>query len=186
MELALVLGVAYLLGSVPSAYLVVRRLTGEDIRRIGSGNPGTMNVRDHIGFKSALLVGALDIGKGAAAVALAYYAGLGEVAAVLAGLAAVSGHLWPIFLRLRGGNGTGPTVGAILVLLPAPGLIASCIAFVVWRVGGSRRLGGLTGLLSVIPIAYVLDAPQTPMVGVAALVALLFVKLWRVEGVAIA
>ncbi|MYE45984.1 MAG: glycerol-3-phosphate acyltransferase, partial [Chloroflexi bacterium] len=67
MELALVLGAAYFLGSVPSAYLVVRRLTGEDIRRIGSGNPGTMNVRDHVGFKTAVLVGALDIGKGAAA-----------------------------------------------------------------------------------------------------------------------
>ena len=186
MELALILGAAYLLGSVPSAYLVVRRLTGEDIRRIGSGNPGTMNVRDHVGFKTAVLVGALDIGKGAAAVALAYAVGLGEVEAVLAGLVAVVGHLWPIFLRLDGGNGTGPTVGAILVLLPAPGLIASAVAFIVWRLGGSRRLGGLTGLLSVIPIAYVLEAPQTPMVGVAALVALLFVKLWRVEGVAIA
>ena len=186
MQLALVLGAAYLLGSLPSAYLVVRRLTGEDIRSIGSGNPGTMNVRDNVGFKSALLVGALDVGKGAAAVALAYAVGLTEVAAVLAGFAAVSGHAWPIFLRLHGGNGTGPTVGAILVLLPAAGLIAACVSFIVWRIGGSRRLGGLTGLLSVIPIAYVLDSPQTPMVGVAALVALLFVKLWRVEGVAIA
>lgn len=186
MELALVLGAAYLLGSVPSAYIVVRRLTGEDIRRIGSGNPGTMNVRDHVGFKTALLVGALDIGKGAAAVTTAYAAGFGEVAAVMAGLAAFAGHVWPIFLRLHGGNGTGPTVGAILALLPAPGLIAGVVAFVVWRIAGSRRLGGLTGLLSVIPIAYMLDAHPTPMLGVAGLLALLFAKLWRVEGVAIA
>ncbi len=184
--LFLVLLGAYLLGSIPSSYVIVRLVAGEDIRRIGSGNPGTMNVRDHVGWKPAIVVGALDVGKGAAAVGLAYWAGLGDIEAILAGMMAVAGHDWSIFLRLHGGNGTGATVGALLALLPAPGLIAAVLAFVLWRLGATRRLAGLTGLLSVLPIAYVLDAPQVPMVGVAVLVALLFVKLWRVEGFAVA
>ncbi|MDE2696374.1 MAG: glycerol-3-phosphate acyltransferase [Chloroflexota bacterium] len=184
--LVLVLFGAYLLGSIPSSYVIVRLLTGQDIRRIGSGNPGTMNVRDHVGWKPAIVVGVLDIGKGAAAVGLAYLAGLGDIEAILAGMMAVAGHDWSIFLRLHGGNGTGATVGALLALLPAPGLIAAVLAFVLWRLGASRRLSGLTGLLSVVPIAYVLDAPEIPMIGVTVLVSLLFVKLWRVEGFAVA
>ena len=184
--LVLVLVAAYLLGSIPSSYLIVRSLTGEDIRRIGSGNPGAMNVRDHVGLGPALVVGAADIGKGAAAVWLAYLAGPGGAAAVLAGLMAVAGHDWSIFLRLSGGNGTGATVGAIIGLLPAAGLLGAVLAFVVWRVGATRRLAGLLGLLSVIPIAYVLDAQRTPMAGAALLLVLLFVRLWRVEGFAVA
>ncbi len=184
--LALVLLGAYLLGSIPSSYVIVRLVSGQDIRSIGSGNPGTMNVRDHVGWKPAIVVGAADIGKGAAAVGLAYAAGLGDIEAVLAGMMAVAGHDWSIFLRFHGGNGTGATVGALIALLPAPGLIAAVLAFVLWRLGASRRLAGLTALLSVIPIAYVLDAPPTPMLGVAVLVSLLFVKLWRVEGFAVA
>ena len=184
--LLIVLVAAYLLGSIPSSYVIVRLIIGEDIRRIGSGNPGTMNVRDHVGWKPAVVVGAADVGKGAAAVGLAYAAGLGDIEAVLAGMMAVAGHDWSIFLRFHGGNGTGATVGALIALLPAPGLIAAVLAFVLWRLGASRRLAGLTALLSVIPIAYVLDAPPVPMLGVAVLVSLLFVKLWRVEGFAVA
>ena len=60
------------------------------------------------------------------------------------------------------------------------------LTFVIWRLGASRRLAGLTGLLSVVPIAYILDARPVPMLGVALLVSLLFVKLWRVEGFAVA
>ena len=184
--LMLVLLGAYLLGSVPSSYVFVRLLTGQDIRRMGSGNPGTMNVRDTIGRKPAVVVGVADIGKGAIAVSLAYWAGLGDVEAVLAGMMAVVGHNWSIFLRLHGGNGTGATVGAILGLLPGPCLIAMVLAFTLWRIGASRRLAGLLGLLSVVPVAYVLAAPATPMLGVAVLTSLLFVRLWRVEGFAVA
>ena len=186
MTLALVLVAAYLLGAIPSSYLVVRALTGHDIRRIGSGNPGTMNVLDHVGLTPAVLVGVADVGKGAAAVALAYYVGLDDGGAVLAGLLVVAGHVWSIFLRLSGGNGTGPTVGAIFVLLPVATLLGVLVAFVVWRLVGSRRLGGLAGLLAVTPAAYALAEPQVAIVGAAGLVALLFVKLWRVEGFAVA
>ena len=184
--LVLLLVAAYLLGSIPSSYLIVRWVTGEDVRRIGSGNPGTMNVRDHVGWKPAIVVAALDIGKGAVAVGLAYWMGLGDLEAVLAGMMAVAGHDWSIFLRLHGGNGTGTTVGVLLALLPWPGLIACALTFAIWRLGASRRLAGLTGLLSAIPLAYVLNAPPTPMLGVAVLVSFLFVKLWRVEGFAVA
>ena len=186
MTLVLVLGAAYLLGSTPSSYLVVRWMTGRDIRDIGSGNPGTMNVLDHVGLLPAVLVGAGDIGKGVAAVLLAYLAGLGDGAAVFAALLVVAGHDWSIFLRLGGGNGTGPTVGVLLALLPVATLISTVVAFLVWRVVGSRRLGGLTGLLAVTPFAYALGSPQVSVVGAAGLIALVFVKVWRVEGFALA
>ena len=135
MTLVLVLGAAYLLGSTPSSYLVVRWMTGRDIRDIGSGNPGTMNVLDHVGLLPAVLVGAGDIGKGVAAVLLAYLAGLGDGAAVFAALLVVAGHDWSIFLRLGGGNGTGPTVGVLLALLPVATLISTVVAFLVWAGG---------------------------------------------------
>lgn len=186
MTLALVLVAAYLLGSIPSSWLIVRWRTGQDIRRIGSGNPGAMNVRDHVGLRPALVVGAADIGKGAAAVGLAYLAGFGGVEAVLAGLLAVAGHGWSIFLRLDGGHGTGPTVGAIIALLPPAGLLGALLAFVLWRLGATRRLAGLAGLLSVLPLAVALGQPQTPTLGAALLVSLLFLRLWRVEGFAVA
>jgi glycerol-3-phosphate acyltransferase PlsY len=184
--LALVLGAAYLLGSIPSSYLVVRAFTGQDIRHLGSGNPGTMNVLDHVGLRPAVLVGAADIGKGAAAVWLAFQAGLDDGGVFLAGLLAVAGHVWPVFLRFRGGNGTGPTVGAIFAMLPAATLLSVVISFVVWRLIHSRRFAGLAGLLAVMPIAYALAEPQALIAGTAALVFLLFVRLWRVEGFAVA
>lgn len=186
MTLALALCVAYLLGSIPSSYLAVRVLTGADIRNIGSGNPGTMNVLDHVGLRPAVLVGAADIGKGAGAVWLAFHVGLDDGGVFLAGLFAVAGHVWPVFLRFRGGNGTGPTVGAIFAMLPAATLLSVVVSFVVWRLVHSRRFAGLAGLLAVMPIAYMLAEPQTLIVGAAGLVFLLFVKLWRVEGFAVA
>ncbi len=186
MTLVLVLGAAYLLGSIHSSYLVVRWMTGRNIREIGSGNPGTMNVLDHVGLFPAVLVGVGDVGKGAAAVSLAYLVGLGDGAAVLPGLMVVAGHDWSIFLRLRGGNGTGPTLGALLALLPVATLISTVVAFLVWRAVGSRRLGGLAGLLAVTPFAYALGSPQAPMVGATGLIALVFVRVWRVEGFAAA
>lgn len=177
---------AYILGAIPCSYLVVKMLAGQDIRQIGNGNPGTMNVLDHVGLTPALLVGTADLGKGAAAVGLAYYVGLEDSGAGLAGLFVVLGHIWSIFLRLNGGNGTGPTVGAVFALLPVATLLAVLISFLVWRLIGSRRLAGLAGLLAVVPIACVLAMPQIPIIAAAGLVGLLFVKLWHFEGFAVA
>src|SRR5262249_54003398 len=98
------LATAYLLGSIPTSYIVVHLLTGRDVRTIGNGNPGAMNVWDNVGLRPAFLVAIGDIAKGAAAVGFAYAMGLHDFGAVCAALMAVAGHDYSLFLRFRGGN----------------------------------------------------------------------------------
>jgi glycerol-3-phosphate acyltransferase PlsY len=180
--LVLTLAVAYLLGALPATSLIIRRYAGVNIRSIGSGNAGAMNVLDHIGLAPALLVAFIDIGKGAFAVWLAYQLGLSDGHAVLAGLFVVAGHDWSIFMRFAGGNGTAPTVGALLVLLPEATLGAVALAFAIWLVTHSRRFAGLIGLLSVPATAYALEAPDELLLGAVVLIGLVFVKIGRFEG----
>lgn len=118
--IAVVLG--YLLGSIPSAYIVTRMVTGKDIRRMGGGNVGGLNTYLEVGAKPALVVGIVDMGKGAAAVAIAYWLlDVPQLFVMLAGLAAVIGHMWMVFLKFSGGKGMGTTFGALAVLMPIYG-----------------------------------------------------------------
>jgi len=112
----------YLLGSIPTAYIISRRVTGKDIRRLGGGNVGGLNTYREVGPLPALVVGLVDLGKGAAAVAIAYWLlGVSPLFVMLAGLAAVIGHMWMLFLKFSGGKGMGAAFGALLVLMPVYG-----------------------------------------------------------------
>ena len=120
--------IGYLLGSIPSAYIVARLATGKDIRQMGGGNVGGLNVHREVGAWPALAVGIVDLSKGTAAVAIAYWLlDLSPVFVLLAGLAAVIGHNWMVWLKFSGGKGMGVTIGALAVLLPVygywPGLL---------------------------------------------------------------
>lgn len=118
--IAVVLG--YLLGSIPTAYIITRLTTGRDIRRMGGGNVGGLNTFREVGFKAALVVGLVDVGKGAAAVAIVYWLlDVSPLFVMLAGLAAAIGHMWMAFLKFSGGKGMGPTFGALAVLMPVYG-----------------------------------------------------------------
>jgi len=118
--IAVVLG--YLLGSIPTAYIVTRLAKGEDVRRLGGGNVGGLNVYREVGLLPAVVVAVVDLGKGAAAVAIAYWLLDLSVPFVLAAaLAAVVGHNWMLFLKFSGGKGMGPAIGGLLVLLPIYG-----------------------------------------------------------------
>ena len=122
MNEAIAVIIGYLLGSTPSAYLFTRLATSKDIRRMGGGNVGGLNVFREVGFWPAAAVGIVDLGKGAAAVAVAYW--LLEVTTpfvLLAGLAAVIGHNWMVWLKFSGGKGMGAAVGALAVLFPVYG-----------------------------------------------------------------
>ena len=109
---------AYLIGSFPSAYIICRLRKGTDIREIGSRNMGAMNVFYKVGFAEGLMVLALDIGKGVAAVALARWLGVPMVAQIIAGAVAVVGHGFPIFLKFHGGRGGATCIGVLLFLMP--------------------------------------------------------------------
>lgn len=182
MTVAMAFAIAYLLGSIPTSYIVVHLLTGRDVRTIGNGNPGTMNVWDNIGFAPALLVAIGDIGKGMAAVSTAYLLGLNDAEAVLAALLAVAGHDYSIFLWFSGGNGTAAAIGGLFALVPAATVPAAGLAAALYFVTGSKRVSGAMALLSVPVLAYFIDYPATKVVGVLLLLTVTALKIVRFEG----
>jgi len=122
MNEALAIIIGYLLGSVPAAFIITRIIKGGDIRRMGGGNIGGLNVFREVGPWPALAVGLFDFGKGAAAVAIARWGlNVPDAYVLLAGLASVIGHNWMVWLKFSGGKGMGATMGALIVLLPVYG-----------------------------------------------------------------
>jgi len=135
-EFGLLIVGAYLLGSVPSAYLVVRWSRGIDIRRYVSGNIGVTNLLELTSKRLGIPVIIFDLGKGAVMVWVAQLVGLGIVQQVMVGLAAIIGHNWPLFLRFNGGRGVLTTLGIVLALslinnnnLVPWGILAFCVIF---------------------------------------------------------
>jgi len=117
LSILLVVG-GYLVGSIPTAYLVGRWLRGIDVRRYGSGTVSGSMVYEHVARWAIVPVGLFDVGKAALPTWLSLRWGLGEGTAALAGLAAATGHNWPLFLRFNGGRGLGCFLGVLLVLFP--------------------------------------------------------------------
>jgi len=124
----LVLG-AYLLGSVPAAYLVAKWRRGIDIRQYGSGNVGAANIFAVVSKRWAIPVTVFDIGKGALTVWVAQLLGLGAAGQVTVGIVTIIGHNWPIFLRFQGGRGVFTSMGVITMLSPKLGLIILVMSF---------------------------------------------------------
>jgi glycerol-3-phosphate acyltransferase PlsY len=109
---------AYLLGSIPTAQLVARWVKRIDIRQYGSGTVSGSMVWEHVARWAIVPVGLFDIAKGAFPTWLGLRLGLGEEVAAVAGLAAVIGHNWPIYLGFIGGRGLSPFAGVLLVMFP--------------------------------------------------------------------
>ena len=149
----------YLLGAVPFGYIVAR-LRGVDIFAAGSGNIGATNVGRVLGRKFGLLVFVLDFLKGAAPVALVrHYLPDPAWAAIAAGLAAFVGHMFPVYLRFRGGKGVATGTGAVAVLLPGP----TAVALLVWvSVLTATRYVSLASVLAAVslPIVRLLTASE--------------------------
>lgn len=130
MNIALSLAIAYLLGSIPFAYLI-SRLRGVDIRKVGDRNVGSFNVFRHAGLGAGLATLVLDIGKGTLAIVVAKALRVEELVVFLAGIAAVAGHNWPVFLGFRGGRGVGAIVGVLFALVPWQMAITFVLAVIV-------------------------------------------------------
>lgn len=173
---AAVLLLAYVVGSVPTGLLVVRALTGTDIRRVGSGNIGTVNVLRAAGPVAGALVLVVDAAKGALAVLAAQAAGQPPAVQAAAGLAAVAGHNWSVFLRLRGGKGVATSVGVLLVLSP----VAAAVAAAVWVVVVAlTRYASAGSLLALAAAAATMLARREPAPQVAAALLLAALAVWR-------
>lgn len=173
----------YLLGSLPTALLVSRAVAGVDIREIGDGNMGARNVTRTLGWGPGAFVATVDFSKGAAAVLIARYLTLSPTWQLAAGISAVIGHDFPIWVGFRGGQGMASTLGSLFVLLPqetAWGLIAfgstyllthsfdlsagvglGLLAALVWYFNEPRvLLIYAVGLFISIPIKKIIDWPR--------------------------
>jgi|TARA_B110000438_G_scaffold238296_1_gene236022 acyl phosphate:glycerol-3-phosphate acyltransferase len=182
MDLLLVLLVSYLLGSFPTAYLLVKKIFKKDIREIGSGNPGMMNVLDNFGAKYAYIVGTVDILKGIIAVTIAKLYITSEPAAVLAGLTAIAGHDFTPFLKFKGGNGTATGGGAVLALMPVASSIACVTGLIVGIAVKSRRLGGNIAVILVPIMGFYLNESNIMVIGSIFIVISIVLKVIFFEG----
>jgi glycerol-3-phosphate acyltransferase PlsY len=119
--------IGYLLGSIPTAYIVARLRKGIDIRNVGSGNMGGANVMREIGAREGVFVGLIDIAKGAGAILIAQALNVSELWVLGAGFAALVGHNFPVFAGFRGGRGSATIIGIFLVLAPKAILVALAV-----------------------------------------------------------
>jgi len=149
---------AYLLGSVPAAYLAVRWSRGVDIREQGTGKVGASNVLSTGSKWLAIPVAIFDIGKGALCVWVAQLLGLGAAQQVTVGLCAIIGHNWPVFLRFRGGRGILASLGVVTMLSPKLGLFVLVMpyAFAPFR---QVALGVFFALCSIPLLSWFLSGP---------------------------
>jgi glycerol-3-phosphate acyltransferase PlsY len=120
---------AYLLGSVPAAYLSVKWATGADIRKLGTGNVGSSNVAQTTSKRLAVAVGLFDMGKGTLAFFIAYWLGMEAWQQMAVGFATIAGHNWSLFIGFRGGKGMITTLGVIFAISPLLGLIILLMAY---------------------------------------------------------
>jgi glycerol-3-phosphate acyltransferase PlsY len=150
----------YLLGSIPFGLLLAKLVGGEDVRQHGSGNIGATNVSRVAGPVAGIVTLLLDAGKGAAAVWLASrFSGQNATAMMLAGLAALIGHCFPVWLGFKGGKGVATGVGIFLALCPLAAvcaLVLFVLVFVFWRY---VSLASLAGAASIPLLVYFLWAP---------------------------
>jgi glycerol-3-phosphate acyltransferase PlsY len=126
----LVVLLGYLVGTFPTAYFFGKKITGKDIRQLGDGNMGARNAYHEIGHKIGILIFFIDAAKGALAVLLAQTMDVSQTAVLATGVAVVSGHNWPLFLRFSGGRGEATTIGVLYTLIPVPMLIMTLPTFI--------------------------------------------------------
>ena len=153
----------YVTGSVPFAFLLARRV-GIDVRTAGSGNVGAANVLRTTGAWRGGVVMALDVAKGALAVALASVATAGATPMALAAAAAIVGHIYPVWLRFHGGKGVAVAAGVFGVLAPlATGVAVLLFLLIVWATR-YVSLGSIAATLALPPAAWLSGEPRAVVV----------------------
>lgn len=162
--LLLIAAMSYILGSIPFGYLLVRAFRGEDVRQSGSGNIGATNVSRKSPILGVLTL-LLDALKGSAAVGLAYFLasrfapGMPVLRAMsLAALFAVLGHIFPVWLKFRGGKGVATGLGAFVVIIPKAVLVAAGLFLAVVLIFRYVSLGSVIAVAALPAVAYATGA----------------------------
>lgn len=175
MNQALALVIAYLLGSIPFAYLA-GRLNGVDLRTVGSGNLGATNVFRTLGRTVGIAVMVLDIAKGAAAVLIAQWLAGGSWWPIAAGALAILGHVFPVWTGFKGGKGVAVGAGALIGLVP----LASAVLIVLWvvlvLVTRYVSVASIVAALAAAPLAWLFGAPWSYVAFIALAALFVIVK----------
>jgi glycerol-3-phosphate acyltransferase PlsY len=172
---ALVVVIAYLIGSIPVAYIFGRAIRGIDLRRYGSANVGASNVYQSVARWAVVPVGLLEIAQGMAGIMLAKFLGQGLGLQVVAGLAAITGETWSIFLGFSGGRGIGPSIGFMLGLAPPVLAAFTVISLVGWPLRSYPLTVGVA--IALTPLASLITGGPGPVaVGCLGMALIIFAK----------
>jgi glycerol-3-phosphate acyltransferase PlsY len=183
-QISVLLGAAaaYLLGGFPTGVVVGKLLHNRDIRKLGSGNPGAINVWRVFGFKWAVLVILLDVGKGWLAAGWLPRVALAEsvpLVAALFGLLAMMGHIWSPYIRFSGGKGVAAAFGCGLALYPTAALICLALWFVIVALTRYSSVASLTACACYPAAVYWKSEPGFPEIVVSLIIPLLLVFTHR-------
>lgn len=148
--------ISYLIGNISSAILIGRVTAGIDIREHGSGNAGTTNVLRTIGKKAAAATLVCDVLKGVIAVLIGRFFG-NEVLAMVCGLAAILGHIWPVLFGFRGGKGIATGIGVIFTTVPIPAFACLGIGVALIVITRFVSLGSISGAALLPIVVYFYD-----------------------------
>ncbi|MHB8072065.1 MAG: glycerol-3-phosphate acyltransferase [Candidatus Cryosericum sp.] len=168
LRVVLAVTVAYMLGSIPTAFLVARR-AGIDIRDVGDGNVGARNVARSLGAHPAVIVALADVLKGAAAVLIARILGVSEGWVRTAAWMAVIGHDFPLFLQFQGGQGLATTIGTLIILMPREMTVALGLFGALYVLTQNPDVGAGVGLGIGVFLAFATGRPPMLVANAAAL-----------------
>ncbi|HCP59961.1 MAG TPA: hypothetical protein DIT43_00005 [Dehalococcoidia bacterium] len=181
-ELVLLVAGGYLLGSVPVAYLVAKWSRGIDVREYGSGNVGTTNLLRLTSRKTGIPVVIFDLGKGMLMVWAAQVLGLGIAGEAAAGLAVITGHCWPIFLRFNGGRGVLTVLGIAIILpllngfMPWEIIISLALTAAGVFIIHNLPLGVFAGVTALPLTSWAFDRPLSMTLGFLALFLIVIIR----------
>jgi glycerol-3-phosphate acyltransferase PlsY len=165
MDSVLPILVGYGVGSLPLGYLVANRAKGIDLRRVGSGNVGAANVYRTAGLAAALIVVLVDVAKGASSVFFAARVATGAADPIAAGVAAIIGHVYPVWLRFHGGKGVATACGVFWMVAPlATAVAATLFVLIVWLTR-YVSLGSVIATMALPPLAWLTDKPVPVIIG---------------------
>ncbi|HXY91979.1 MAG TPA: glycerol-3-phosphate 1-O-acyltransferase PlsY [Acidimicrobiia bacterium] len=173
LAIALLVPLAYLLGTFPSAEVVARR-RGVDVTAEGSGNPGASNTFRLLGWRAGVLVFAMDAAKGAIAAGVGLVVADGHVGAYVLGIAAIVGHTFPVTRHFKGGRGVATGAGVLLVIFPLITLGCALLWLVVVRLTHTASLASIVVVVA-FPIAVAVTGNPWGDVAVIAAVAVLVI-----------
>ncbi len=178
MDKIILVVVAYLLGSIPFGYLIVRGKGAGDIRQTGSGGTGATNVSRQAGKAAGLLTLLLDAAKGCIAVLIAKTVTGDDWVIAAAAIAALLGHIFPVWLGFRGGKGVATGVGIFLVLAPIALLGAGVVFVAIVLLTRYVSLGSMTAAI-LIPVLVEVQSDSRPLLTAAVVGAALIVFAHR-------